>query len=314
MLYYPHRRRHVFRYLFSAIKFEEKNHQRILSGGIIPLVFYVLSAKHAIFHFVVLRSYMLFIALFLKFGNRDTVITLHDTLFLRAKKFTLRYLIQWVLFLCSEHIFVYNRLDKKIVTKYKAISKTHIVRNGIATVNKRNKEAIVSKTILFAGGLGLAHKGLSFLEAALLNVKREYQLLVCGQHAKKAVHKNFVGELTRDEFHQLMTSARMVVVSSEYDSFSLVALEALSLGVPIIITENCGIADYLESSIDCLKVNYGDVTSLSQRIEQLLSDDALWETLSRNGQSKAQEFLWDKIVFEYMDYYDMVMEEQHIQS
>ena len=79
----------------------------------------------------------------------------------------------------------------------------------------------------------------------------------------------------------------------------MVILEALTLGVPAIITTACGIAEYLVDEVDCMKVEYGNENKLTQNIEKLLRDDNLWIALSNHGKIKSKELDWANIVKDY---------------
>ncbi len=73
-----------------------------------------------------------------------------------------------------------------------------------------------------------------------------------------------------------------VLPSSDHDPFGLTAAEAMSVGVPTIVTDACGIADYFTSGHDLLVAKSGDVSSLTQCLHDL-TDPALRAVLHASG-------------------------------
>jgi glycosyltransferase involved in cell wall biosynthesis len=79
----------------------------------------------------------------------------------------------------------------------------------------------------------------------------------------------------------------LILPSREHDPFGLVAAEAMSLGVPVVVTDACGIASQLQDNSDALVVPAGDEAVLAGALQRL-TDPALRALLSANGQKTAQ--------------------------
>ncbi len=80
----------------------------------------------------------------------------------------------------------------------------------------------------------------------------------------------------------------LVLPSSDHDPFGLVAAEAMMRGLPVIITDACGIAGYMEHDEDALIVPAGSPRALTDAIQHLLEPRAR-ERLGARGQTKAEE-------------------------
>jgi glycosyltransferase involved in cell wall biosynthesis len=65
----------------------------------------------------------------------------------------------------------------------------------------------------------------------------------------------------------------------------MTVLEAMSVGTPVVMTEDCGLADELEGSGAAL-VTDGSAGSLADAVSSILSDDATRDGL-RAGMSEA---------------------------
>ncbi len=78
-----------------------------------------------------------------------------------------------------------------------------------------------------------------------------------------------------------------VLPSREHDPFGLAAAEAMSLGIPTIVTDACGIAGSLTNGEDALIVPAGDTAALCAAIMQL-RDPVLRATLGKAGAETAR--------------------------
>jgi glycosyltransferase involved in cell wall biosynthesis len=301
-LFLPYQRREILRFLFGSIKINENTFVTEINGGIIPLLFYCFKNKYSIVHCVLIRNYMIWIVLMARFIHLSTIVTLHDTSFIPDQKLSISKISKLLLLKFATCVFVLSKTDEERVKNYNRGIKFYFIKNGITTVSD-HREITNSKKILFGGGIGSSNKGLNYLEASLRKINGNPDLIICGTNPTAGKHPAYYGEVSREEFYKLICSARIVIISSEFESFSMIALESLSLGTPIIITESCGICSYLTDGIDCIKIPYGDVEALKISMEKLLKDDVLWNSLSENGRKTARNFLWDNIILEVVDIY-----------
>ncbi|OGJ60806.1 hypothetical protein A3C52_04095 [Candidatus Peribacteria bacterium RIFCSPHIGHO2_02_FULL_51_15] len=91
----------------------------------------------------------------------------------------------------------------------------------------------------------------------------------------------------------------LVLPSVDNDPFGLVAAEAMMRGIPVIVTDACGIASYLRNGVDAIIVPAGSSSVLGSAMKSL-SDPSLKEKLSRHGREKAErEFAVEKMVGRY---------------
>jgi len=93
----------------------------------------------------------------------------------------------------------------------------------------------------------------------------------------------------------------LVLPSRRHDPFGLVAAEAMMLGIPVIVTDACGIAQQLTHGKDAMIVEAGSVEALKETISELLIDENLRQSIARAGQHKA---LSDFTVSSMIDRYE----------
>lgn len=91
-----------------------------------------------------------------------------------------------------------------------------------------------------------------------------------------------------------------VLPSVDHDPFGLVAAEAMYMGIPVIVTDQCGIADVLIQKKDAMIVDAGSVTSLTDAIQWLIKNPEKSQELAKNGMDTAREkFGLEKMIDRY---------------
>jgi glycosyltransferase involved in cell wall biosynthesis len=109
----------------------------------------------------------------------------------------------------------------------------------------------------------------------------------------------FAGLLSDGERVQALEAATVVICPSPYESLSLLALEALSVGTPVLA--NARSAVLVEHSV---RSNgglwYGDRDEFVECLKLLVSDDRLRAALGRNGREYVRKnYRWDVVLDKY---------------
>ena len=111
--------------------------------------------------------------------------------------------------------------------------------------------------LLFVGS-DFKRKGLDRAIAALATIKNTpYHLIVCGLSEASDFQKqaqqlgcservHFLGP--RDDIPRLMTAASMLIHPARQETAGMVLLEALTHGLPVLCTENCGYATHVQEA------------------------------------------------------------------
>jgi D-inositol-3-phosphate glycosyltransferase len=102
----------------------------------------------------------------------------------------------------------------------------------------------------------------------------------------------FAGARDQNILPYYYAAAEMVVMPSHYESFGMVALEAMAMGTPVIASEVGGLAYVVCDGYNGFLVPRRDAQALAHRIADLLNDRLLRERLSRNAVHYARDYDW----------------------
>jgi D-inositol-3-phosphate glycosyltransferase len=105
-------------------------------------------------------------------------------------------------------------------------------------------------------------------------------------------------------------AAEMVVMPSHYESFGMVALEAMAMGTPVIASEVGGLAFLIQDGENGFHVPSRDPEALAERIYELLTNEACRLSMGRNARACAQDFDWSIIAERMMRVYADTMAER----
>src|SRR5262249_2640282 len=104
-----------------------------------------------------------------------------------------------------------------------------------------------------------------------------YQDLIRGEGVANRVHL-LPGT---DRVERFYAAADVFVFPTFYDSFGLVATEAMASGLPVVCSAAAGAAELIEDGVNGLIVNdpWGDSTALADALGRLVDDPALRQRL-----------------------------------
>jgi glycosyltransferase involved in cell wall biosynthesis len=133
----------------------------------------------------------------------------------------------------------------------------------------------------FVQAAKLAQQGIEFHSAGRIALKEAYR-----KEATK--HVRMHGHLNQSAVWQLMAASDVLIFPTLSDGFGLVQLEAMSLGLPVISTRDCG--DVVRDGIDGFKVAVRDSAAINEAISRLLDNPDLQAEMSSAALNRAYEF------------------------
>jgi glycogen synthase len=115
--------------------------------------------------------------------------------------------------------------------------------------------------------------------------------------AEVAGHAHFLGAVDRATLHALYARADVFVHAPRYEGSSLVTLEAMAHGRPVVATRAGGIPDKVLDGRTGRLVAPGDVEALSAALAELAADPARGQEMGRRGRERAEtDFAWERII------------------
>ncbi|NEU31182.1 N-acetyl-alpha-D-glucosaminyl L-malate synthase BshA [bacterium LRH843] len=97
---------------------------------------------------------------------------------------------------------------------------------------------------------------------------------------------------------ELLSLSDLLLLVSEKESFGLVALEAMACGVPVVGTNTGGIPEVVIDGETGYLCEVGDIERISRRALDLLLDQKLYESFSRNGIERVNKVFHSQIIVE----------------
>jgi D-inositol-3-phosphate glycosyltransferase len=117
----------------------------------------------------------------------------------------------------------------------------------------------------------------------------------------------FLGRRDQDTLQYYYSAAEIVVVPSHYESFGMVALEAMACGTPVIASETGGLAFLVKDGETGFHVPAVDPEALAERLKELMQDEGLRARLGEQAAIYAKEFSWSIVVDQILELYASVM-------
>jgi len=119
----------------------------------------------------------------------------------------------------------------------------------------------------------------------------------------------FLGRRGQDTLPYFYSAADVVVMPSHYESFGMVALEAMACGTPVIATQVGGLAFLVQDGITGFHIPVDCPKALGERLVTLLENHELHARMSRQAIEIAQNYAWEKIALNMQTLYWDVLDQ-----
>jgi L-malate glycosyltransferase len=119
---------------------------------------------------------------------------------------------------------------------------------------------------------------------------------------------HFVGK--QEQMEDILAIADLFLLTSEYESFGLAALEAMAAGVPVISTNAGGLPEIMIEGVTGYMGDIGDIETMSRRAIDVLQFDEQLNEFKKNAAQHAKHFDIHNIVPLYEQLYDEVLSKE----
>ena len=157
-------------------------------------------------------------------------------------------------------------------------------------------------------------KGIDILLRAAAETEGRFRLLVVGGDDRDAQRKAELGQLAEElgiagrvvfqdavpheELPLYYNAADVCVVPSYYESFGLVALEAMACGVPVVASRAGGLLETVQDGQTGYLVPWRCPEPFAERLELLLDNEPLRRSLGRMARAAVDRYRWAQVATE----------------
>ncbi len=117
----------------------------------------------------------------------------------------------------------------------------------------------------------------------------------------------FLGKKNQDSLPYYYSAAEAVVVPSQYESFGMVALEAMACGTPVVASHVGGLAYLVQDGVTGFTVPVDEPIELANRLTSLIQDPSLRDRMGKQAVQVAQDYAWDKIASKLLVVYEELL-------
>ncbi len=122
----------------------------------------------------------------------------------------------------------------------------------------------------------------------------------------------FLGKRSQDSLAYYYSAAEAVIMPSHYESFGMVALEAMACGTPVVASQVGGLAFLVQEGVTGFVIPDGDPNILADRLARLIIEPELALKLGLQAEECAQEYAWPKITARIFELYKNVLDTRKV--
>ena len=200
----------------------------------------------------------------------------------------------------------------KVVTVYNAVEP---LKEALPVKKESN---LPEKIVTFLGRITLQKGPEYFIEAADMVLKKmknvRFVMAGSGDMMKKMVNLaaskkimdkfHFTGFLKGDDVFKMLQMSDVYIMPSVSEPFGISPLEAMQSNVPVIISNQSGVAEILTYAV---KVDYWDIEAMADAIYGLLNYEGAHEFFKQYGREEVENLKWENAAQNVKDVYDSVL-------
>ncbi|MBI4243341.1 MAG: glycosyltransferase family 4 protein [Planctomycetes bacterium] len=201
----------------------------------------------------------------------------------------------------------------KIEAVHNAVKKEEVAPSCESSVSELKRDKIV----LFLGRITFQKGPDYFVEAAakVLQKRKNVRFVMAGSgdmaprmiervaQLKIGRYFHFTGFLRGSDVEKIYAQSDVYVMPSVSEPFGISPLEAMRYNVPVIISNQSGVAEILKHA---LTVDFWDIDDIANKIIALLDHNALRNEMVTRASEELKNFQWDKAAEKVADIYNEI--------
>lgn len=207
-----------------------------------------------------------------------------------------------IAYLTEEERDFVQRLFDNMNVPYQTVGSGIDVPEHVDIAGFREKYQITSDYVLYVGRVDIGKNCddlFAYFNRFNETTNNKLRLVVIGKvmmERPESEHILFLGFLSEEEKYAAIAGAKVLVMPSAHESLSLVVLEAMAFGVPVMVNGDCAVLDG-----HCRKSNagisYRNYPQFEDGLKQLYGDLELYKNMQAAGRKYVGEYYnWEQTV------------------
>lgn len=218
--------------------------------------------------------------------------------------------VRGIVYLTEEECnFVQGLFDNKNIP-YQIAGSGIEVPEHVDIAGFRKKYQIESEYVLYVGRVDVGKNCDELFDYFIKfnrSAKKKLRLVVVGKvmmEKPENEHIKLLGFLPEEDKYAAIAGAKMLIMPSVHESLSLVVLESMALGVPVMVNGDCAV---LEGH--CKKsgagISYRGYSQFEQGLKRIYANSDLYRNMQSAGEKYVREYYgWNRTVRKYQQIID----------
>ena len=171
---------------------------------------------------------------------------------------------------------------------------------------KERNENEISITIV--GSEDFKFKNVGEVLEVIRELKEKYQIKLnwitqTEPKINKEEGKNAIVNPEQKIIGDVLRNTDIYICNSEYESFGLPTLEAMTCGATVITTDTGGMRDFVIDRENALVIKHHNKEDMKEKIEMLINDKNLMHNIAQKGIITASKFNWNNTILSMEKYF-----------
>jgi len=321
--FFKSNKRQTFKQIFYGCEKISLN-PHVKRMGIFKIIAELIKKKIDLVHLITFERFGFIILLLKPFFKYKLVYTIHGIYNYERKIFYNKpgllselkdLFLEKLIFAISDKIIFLSPQMIKLAHDYYEFSENRIaiIPNGISINDyppSKDFNLNGDLEIVFYNGLDVSRKrGIEEL-ASLLSKSglRNIRLSVLGNPVESNFNRvSFHSPMSESKLFGFMANKHIFIDNLNYMPFSILALEAMALGLILIVSNESGLSSYIRNGENGFVYNSKNNEEVVDILEDITKGKYPLETISKSAVQMAKNLSWDKIANQYYKIYEELL-------